>query len=74
MLFLLFVSTYVFQVGLVSVIMREFRTMIAVAAIYFVVFVIYGAVKLVSPVVVPICAVIPGMLCMCCRSSVRGLS
>ena len=45
--FLLLVSTYVFEVGLISVILREFRVMAVTAAVYLIVFGVYAAIKLV---------------------------
>ena len=47
LLFLLLVSTYVFEVGLLSVILREFRGVAVTAAVYFLVFCAYAGVKLV---------------------------
>jgi hypothetical protein len=46
-LFLLLVSTYVFEVGLIAVIIREFRVVGVVAALYLAVLLAYGGVKLV---------------------------
>jgi hypothetical protein len=45
-LFLLFFGTYLFQVGLVSVVVREFAATLWVVAGYFAVFAAYAAVKL----------------------------
>ncbi len=45
--FLLLVSTYVFEVGLISVILREFRGMAIAAGVYLCVFGAYAGVKLV---------------------------
>ncbi len=40
-------STYVFEVGLIAVIIREFRVVGVVAALYLAVLLAYGGVKLV---------------------------
>ena len=46
LLFLLFFGTYLFQVGLVSEVVREFRNTLAAMALYTVVFIAYAAYKL----------------------------
>lgn len=46
MLFMLFFGTYLFQVGLISLLMKEFRATLYTLPAYGVLFVIYGGVKL----------------------------
>lgn len=48
LLFMLFFGTYLFQVGLIGVLLREFRGVLAAMAAYAVLFSAYAAVKLVS--------------------------
>ncbi len=48
-LLLLLVSTYAFQVGLIGVLIREFRVTIAASCLYFTVLLVYGVTKLVWP-------------------------
>lgn len=45
-MFLLFFGTYLFQVGLISEVLREFRSILYVMFIYFTVYGIYAGVKL----------------------------
>lgn len=47
LLFMLFFGTYLFQVGLIGVLLREFRGVLAALAAYAVLFAAYAAVKLV---------------------------
>jgi hypothetical protein len=47
MLFMLFSGTYLFQVGLIGVLVREFATVLAAMLGYAVVFSAYAAVKIV---------------------------
>jgi len=46
LIFLLFFSTYLFQVGLISEVIREFRAILYVMLLYLVVYGIYAGVKL----------------------------
>ena len=46
-MFMMFTGTYVFQVGLISVLLQEFRAVIIVSVLYLLAFLAYGAVKAV---------------------------
>lgn len=45
---MMFLSTYLFQVGLLENLQREFRAILITLPVYFIVFVVYFAVKVVS--------------------------
>lgn len=48
MLFMLFFGTYLFQVGLIGVLVREFKATLYVMPLYTIVYAAYAACKLVS--------------------------